>query len=67
MATSKKLNVQTFPRPPLLEKTSRHLRIVWGGRVIADTTDAFWVLETHHPPSKLTSVHGSRPSGPGQD
>lgn len=52
MAASKpKLNVQSFPRPPLLEKTPRHLQIRWDGELIADTTDAYWVLETHHPPS----------------
>lgn len=46
-----KLNVQSFPRPPLLEKTPRHLQIKWNGQLIADTKDAYWVLETHHPPS----------------
>lgn len=51
MASKAKLNVQTFPRPPLLEKTPRHLQIEWKGEVIADTKDAYWVLETHHPPS----------------
>lgn len=53
MASSqgKKLNVQSFPRPPLLEKTPRHLQIRWNGELIADTKDAYWVLETHHPPS----------------
>ncbi|KAL8712718.1 MAG: hypothetical protein Q9225_006895 [Loekoesia sp. 1 TL-2023] len=46
-----KLNVHNFPRPPLLEKTSRHLRIKWNGHLIADTKDAYWVLETTHPPT----------------
>ncbi|KAH7358670.1 hypothetical protein B0T11DRAFT_284952 [Plectosphaerella cucumerina] len=50
MAT-KKLNVQSFPRPPLLEKLSRHIQIKWMGSVIVDTKDAYWVLETHHPPT----------------
>lgn len=45
------INVQSFPRPPLLEKTPRHLQIRWNGELIADTRDAYWVLETHHPPS----------------
>jgi hypothetical protein len=49
----RRLNVQEFPRPPLLEKTSRHLQIKWAGKLIAETRDAFWVLETHHPPSQL--------------
>ncbi|KND92731.1 hypothetical protein TOPH_02761 [Tolypocladium ophioglossoides CBS 100239] len=46
-----KLNVQSFPRPPRLEKISRHLRITYLGKEIADTRDAYWVLETHHPPT----------------
>ncbi|KAH9905418.1 hypothetical protein F4778DRAFT_729928 [Xylariomycetidae sp. FL2044] len=46
-----KMNVQTFPRPPLLERTPRHLQIRWKGELIADTKDAYWVLETHHPPT----------------
>jgi hypothetical protein len=30
MATKKKMNVHDFPRPPLLERTPRHLVIKWG-------------------------------------
>jgi uncharacterized protein (DUF427 family) len=45
------MNVQKFPRPPLLEKISRHIQIVFNGQEIANTRDAYWVLETHHPPS----------------
>lgn len=51
MASKAKLNVQSFPRPPLLEKTPRHLQIKWDGQLIADTKDAYWALETHHPPT----------------
>ncbi|KAJ4386082.1 hypothetical protein N0V93_008974 [Gnomoniopsis smithogilvyi] len=51
MASKTKLNVQSFPRPPLLEKTPRHLQVKWNGELIADTKDAYWVLETHHPPT----------------
>jgi len=51
MATGKKLNVQDFPRPPLLEPTPRELKVIWGGREVLSTKDAFWVLETHHPPT----------------
>ena len=51
MSPKPKLNVQNFPRPPLLEQTSRHLQVKWRGQTIADTKDAFWVLETYHPPS----------------
>ncbi|MCJ1371389.1 hypothetical protein MMC20_002604 [Loxospora ochrophaea] len=46
------LNPRNFPRPPLLERTPRRLQIKWNGTLIADTSDAYWVLETTHPPSK---------------
>jgi uncharacterized protein (DUF427 family) len=52
MASKPRLNVQSFPRPPLLERTNRHLQIKWHDHIIADTTEAYWVLETHHPPSE---------------
>ena len=52
MPPKPKLNVHSFPRPPLLEKTPRHLQVKWRGQTIADTNDAYWVLETTHPPSK---------------
>ncbi|CAG8959824.1 hypothetical protein HYFRA_00001732 [Hymenoscyphus fraxineus] len=45
------MNVQSFPRPPLIERTSRHLQIKWRGQLIADTKEAYWVLETYHPPT----------------
>lgn len=54
------LNVQSFPRPPLLEKTPRHLQIKWNGVLIADTKDAYWVLETHHPPSASCPLSSPR-------
>lgn len=46
-----KLNVHNFPRPPLCEKTDRHLLIKWNDEVVAETRDAYWVLETTHPPT----------------
>ena len=66
MPPKPKLNVQNFPRPSLLEKTPRHLQIKWHEKTIADTKDAFWVLETYHSPSKpsLTSsilIHRNLP------
>ena len=39
-----------YPRPPRLESTSKHIRVEFAGRVIADTMRAFRVLETSHPP-----------------
>lgn len=50
-ASYPKMNVQTFPRPPRLDKISRHLRITYKDVEIAETSDAYWVLETHHPPT----------------
>jgi len=51
MPTNPKLNVQNFPRPPLIEHTPRHLQVKWHGQVIADTKEAYWILETYHPPT----------------
>lgn len=50
-STGKMLNPRDFPRPPLCERTPRHLEIKWNGQTIADTKDAYWVLETYHPPT----------------
>lgn len=50
-----KENVWDYPRPPAMEKTSRHLRVVWGSGldelVLVDTTQAYRILETSHPPT----------------
>lgn len=51
MPPKAKLNVHNFPRPPLLERTPRHLVVKWNNKVIADTTEGYWALETTHPPS----------------
>jgi uncharacterized protein (DUF427 family) len=51
MSTTAKLNPRNFPRPPLCERTPRHLKVVWNGTTIAETKEAFWVLETYHPPT----------------
>jgi uncharacterized protein (DUF427 family) len=53
------LNVQSFPRPPLLERTPQHLQVKYSGHVIADTKEAYWVLETYHAPSNLSFLHKS--------
>lgn len=50
------LDPRTFPRPPLLEKITKHLLVKWpgtNGGIIAETKSAYWVLETYHPPSQL--------------
>ncbi|KAF6231242.1 hypothetical protein HO173_010574 [Letharia columbiana] len=56
MPPKPKLNVHNFPRPPLLEKTPRHLQVKWRDQTIADTKDAYWVLETTHPPTYYLPV-----------
>ena len=40
-----------YPRPPRLMGDDRHVRVTFGGVVIADTRRAFRVLETTHPPT----------------
>jgi uncharacterized protein (DUF427 family) len=44
-------SVWDYPRPPALEPSSRRLRIVHHGIVIADTVRALRTLETSHPPT----------------
>ena len=44
-------SVWTFPRPAVAERTSSHLRVVFAGQTIADTTRGVMTLETSHPPS----------------
>jgi len=43
-------NVWDYPRPPRLEPSARHVRVVLGGMTIADSGGALRVLETSHPP-----------------
>jgi len=45
-----KENVWDYPRPPRLEHVERHVRVVFGGMVIAETRRPARVLETSHPP-----------------
>lgn len=44
-------SVWAYPRPAVAEPTSRHLRIVHRGMVVAETTRGVRTLETSHPPS----------------
>ena len=43
-------SVWDYPRPPRLEPVAQSLRIVLGGRVVAQTLAGWRVLETSHPP-----------------
>ena len=44
-------NVQSYPRPPLLERVPHEVRVLVAGQVLAQTRAAWRVCETHHPPS----------------
>lgn len=44
-------NVQSYPRPPSLEPVPQRVTVRLGGMLIADTTRALRVLETHHAPT----------------
>ena len=43
-------SVWSYPRPPRVEPSSRRVRVVFDGEVVAETTRALRVLETSHPP-----------------
>ena len=43
-------SVWDYPRPPRLEPSARHIRVIFGGVTLADTRRAMRVLETSHPP-----------------
>lgn len=44
-------SVWDYPRPPRLEDSTRHIRVVFNGVVIADSQRTKRVLETSHPPT----------------
>ncbi|MBC7478369.1 MAG: DUF427 domain-containing protein [Pseudorhodobacter sp.] len=44
-------NVQSYPRPPTVEPLPQCIIIRLGGVLVADTTRALRVLETHHAPT----------------
>ena len=44
-------NVQSYPRPPLIEPVPHPIRITLGGALVAETTRAIRVCETHHAPT----------------
>ena len=44
-------SVWDYPRPPRLEPTAKRIQVKLGDLIIADSTKAFRVLETSHPPS----------------
>lgn len=44
-------SVWDYPRPPRVEKTDKRIRVIFNGKTIIDTTSAYRVLETSHPPA----------------
>lgn len=44
-------DVRAYPRPPRVEPVSERIRVVVSGVTVADTTRAWRVLETSHPPT----------------
>lgn len=44
-------SVWDYPRPPRLESSNRHIRVIVDGILVADTNRAIRVLETSHPPT----------------
>ena len=43
-------SVWDYPRPPRVEASSKTIRVIANGRVIAETTRSKRILETSHPP-----------------
>jgi uncharacterized protein (DUF427 family) len=43
-------SVWDYPRPPLVQPTTRHLEVIFGCETVAETRRALRVLETSHPP-----------------
>lgn len=43
-------SVWDYPRPPRLERTNKHLKVIFNGEIVAETNRAYRVLETSHPP-----------------
>ncbi len=44
-------SVWDYPRPPRVEPFSQRIRVEFNGETVADTLQAYRVLETSHPPS----------------
>ncbi|MEO1652437.1 MAG: DUF427 domain-containing protein [Bacteroidota bacterium] len=43
-------SVWDYPRPPKVEDTNRHLKVIFNNEIIAETRKAKRVIETSHPP-----------------
>ena len=43
-------SVWDYPRPPMLDQSHKHIKVIFNGVVIAETERAKRILETSHPP-----------------
>ena len=43
-------SVWDYPRPPRIESSPRHIRVVFNGITVAESRNTFRILETSHPP-----------------
>ncbi|MDJ0898308.1 MAG: DUF427 domain-containing protein [Xenococcus sp. MO_188.B8] len=50
MTNNQQESVWDYPRPPRLERSPKHIQIIFNGVTIADSHDTYRVLETSHPP-----------------
>jgi uncharacterized protein (DUF427 family) len=53
-------SVWDYPRPPRVEASDRHVRVIVEGVTVADSQRAFRVLETSHPPVWYVPVEDVR-------
>lgn len=51
MASRQSESVWSYPRPPAVEPSGEHVRVVHRGVVVADTTRSLRLLETAHAPA----------------
>ena len=54
-------SVWDYPRPPRLERSTRHVLVRLGGEVVAETRAGWRVLETSHPPVYYVPAGDVRP------
>ena len=57
------LSVWDFPRPPALAQWHEHVVVTFAGVVVAETTEAWCVLETSHPPTYYLPPEAFPPGG----
>lgn len=44
-------SVWDYPRPPAIDHSTEHVKVIWRGRELVNTTRSVRVLETSHPPT----------------